>query len=492
MTTDKINIPTSKDIEKDLDLTNSMNTKGNNEVQKNNELYNLKNIKQTISDPISSQNTNLYDEKIKALEKEIEFLKSEKDSVAGIKQEYQLLFMELNKEVDNFYFKKESETKEFEKWKEEEIKKIQKDKKANELKSGRSNHNIIPSKKDKEEIESLKNIIAKMQEEFKIKDNNNKLTIEKLKRKLEESNNKIAELNKTVEELSNKSVLMRSNSTGLINRINNSNNTNTVANSKNNNNINPINKRIINYNEANNINNINNHSTNFSPSTQGILSKNSEERNYHKVNKSMYLQINNLSTNNLANILSNNNINKSKQNSKEFSEDLSKMNTMQPPKLDSEDIKGKNTNKNKLNNIQNKSIEISKKITAEFDKADNNIITTGNIDSEANVMIENEYDDGVYDLIFLEKYHPRNDLKINVEKLENFPDGKIVKFYENSKREVIFPSGVRKEIFPDGYQIVYFNNKDVKQVNLFYFKISYFLKRYENVIYLIGYYLGLS
>jgi len=461
-------------------LTNCINTKGKNEVQKNFELYNLKNIKQTISEPISSQNTNLYDEKIKSLEKEIERLKSEKDGVAGIKQEYQLLLMELNKEVDNFYFKKESESKEFEKWKEEEIKKIQKDKKINESKSGRANQNIIPSKKDKEEIESLKNIIAKMQEEFKIKDNNNKLTIEKLKRKLEESNNKITELNKTVEELSNKSVLMRSNSTGLINRISNTNNSTNVLNNKNNNNINPVNKRIINYNEVNNINNINNHSTNFSPSTQGILSKNSEEQNCHKVNKSMYLQINNLSSHNIANILSNNinnnNIkNKQKQNSNEILEDLSKINTMQPPKFDSEETKGKYTNINKLNNIQNKSIEISKKITSDFDKANNNIITTGNIDSEANIIIENEYDDGVYDLIFLEKYHPRNDLKINVEKLENFPDGKIVKFYENSKREVIFPSGVRKEIFPDGYQIVYFNNKDIKQVNQFYFKSFIYL-----------------
>ena len=71
----------------------------------------------------------------------------------------------------------------------------------------------------------------------------------------------------------------------------------------------------------------------------------------------------------------------------------------------------------------------------------------------------------MYDLVFLEKYHPKKDLNLNVVKNEKLPDGKIVKFFENEKREVLFPSGVRKEIFTDGYQIVYFNNKDIKQVN---------------------------
>ena len=31
-------------------------------------------------------------------------------------------------------------------------------------------------------------------------------------------------------------------------------------------------------------------------------------------------------------------------------------------------------------------------------------------------------------------------------------------------KEIIFPSGVKKQIFPDGYQIIFFNNKDIKQI----------------------------
>ena len=42
-------------------------------------------------------------------------------------------------------------------------------------------------------------------------------------------------------------------------------------------------------------------------------------------------------------------------------------------------------------------------------------------------------------------------------------NGKIVRIFNNDKKEVIFQSGVRKEIFKDGFQIVYFVNGDMKQ-----------------------------
>ena len=50
---------------------------------------------------------------------------------------------------------------------------------------------------------------------------------------------------------------------------------------------------------------------------------------------------------------------------------------------------------------------------------------------------------------------------ISEEKLQ---DGKTVKIYSNKAKEIIFPSGVKKQIFPDGYQIIFFNNKDIKQI----------------------------
>jgi centromere protein J len=41
-------------------------------------------------------------------------------------------------------------------------------------------------------------------------------------------------------------------------------------------------------------------------------------------------------------------------------------------------------------------------------------------------------------------------------------DGKLQRIYASGKKEVIFNNGVKRESFPDGYTIVYFNNKDIK------------------------------
>lgn len=68
-----------------------------------------------------------------------------------------------------------------------------------------------------------------------------------------------------------------------------------------------------------------------------------------------------------------------------------------------------------------------------------------------------------YDMQFLPRYHNNDDANKRVVQENISNDGKIVRWYANSKKEVIFRKGVRKEIFPDGYTIVYFKNKDIKQ-----------------------------
>ena len=387
-----------------------------------------------------SEDSNLL--KIKELENEIYFLKAEneklsyfkaeKDNIFILKGEYENLLSELNKEVENFYFIKETEKKEFEKWKEEEIKKINKEKKSSE-KFGKINQNVIPSRKDKDEIESLKNLISKIQDEFKIKDNNNKLNSDKLKRKLEESNIKINELNKNIEEISLKNTLIRSNSINFL-----KNNNNTISH----NNLNS--RKILNYND---INSHFNQSTNLTPSTQELNSNNddsiSNKNNF--VNKSKYNDNKKLNTNHKVVGEENINSNKSRRDSKDIKE---------IPKKDNSDF-----NSSEIHNYN----EINKKSSFELDKNTTKSVKFNNSLEQHLDLSDN--DDGVYDLVFLEKYHPKKDLNLNVVKNEKLPDGKIVKFFENEKREVLFPSGVRKEIFTDGYQIVYFNNKDIKQVN---------------------------
>ena len=66
-----------------------------------------------------------------------------------------------------------------------------------------------------------------------------------------------------------------------------------------------------------------------------------------------------------------------------------------------------------------------------------------------------------YDLIFPDKYHKEIYKLMNIAKTE---DGKKINFYDKNKKEIIFQSGVRKEIYYDGYQIIYFTNGDIKQI----------------------------
>jgi centromere protein J len=82
------------------------------------------------------------------------------------------------------------------------------------------------------------------------------------------------------------------------------------------------------------------------------------------------------------------------------------------------------------------------------------------INNDENNIIEDESEEN-YDLIFPEKYHKQKYKLINSAKTE---DGKKINFYDKNKKEIIFQSGVRKEIYFDGYQIIYFTNGDIKQI----------------------------
>ena len=73
-------------------------------------------------------------------------------------------------------------------------------------------------------------------------------------------------------------------------------------------------------------------------------------------------------------------------------------------------------------------------------------------------------------MVFLEKYHSENlNSKIIINQ-ETTNDGKIITEYSNHKKEIIFNNKdnnyicVKKEIFDDGYKIIYFKNKDIKQI----------------------------
>ena len=60
-------------------------------------------------------------------------------------------------------------------------------------------------------------------------------------------------------------------------------------------------------------------------------------------------------------------------------------------------------------------------------------------------------------------------------------DGNIYRFYDNGKKEVIFTNGAKKEICPDGYSVVYFNNNNNIMKSFPYQKIVYYFSEAKSI-----------
>ena len=82
-----------------------------------------------------------------------------------------------------------------------------------------------------------------------------------------------------------------------------------------------------------------------------------------------------------------------------------------------------------------------------------------NIEDGTNFSDEEENDKFGYDFVIPEKYKNYNGEITNT--IDN--DGKIINIFDDNKKEIIFKSGVRKEIYTDGYQLIHFPNGDIKQ-----------------------------
>ena len=65
-------------------------------------------------------------------------------------------------------------------------------------------------------------------------------------------------------------------------------------------------------------------------------------------------------------------------------------------------------------------------------------------------------------MIFPEQYHsPSFDDYVIID--ERISDEKIETFYENGRKVTDYVNGMKKELWPDGYSIIFFSNKDIKQ-----------------------------
>ena len=115
-----------------------------------------------------------------------------------------------------------------------------------------------------------------------------------------------------------------------------------------------------------------------------------------------------------------------------------------------------NKNNNNNNNIYNNNKNNSNNINGgdNINNNNNNTINNNNNKQKSKTNIMKDQ----YEFIIPEKY--RNNNNKLIKKIES--EGKTIFIY-NNRKEIIFKSGVRKQVFNDGYQLVYFPNGDKKQ-----------------------------
>ena len=106
-------------------------------------------------------------------------------------------------------------------------------------------------------------------------------------------------------------------------------------------------------------------------------------------------------------------------------------------------------------NIKNNLKEVNNSLDNKVIKKD----TNANSDKKE-IDFDEENNINGYDFVIPEIYRKNNDAEL-INSVEQ--DGKKINIYDNHKKEIIFKSGVRKEIFMDGHQLVHFPNGDMKQ-----------------------------
>lgn len=121
--------------------------------------------------------------------------------------------------------------------------------------------------------------------------------------------------------------------------------------------------------------------------------------------------------------------------------------------------------KEKKENIKNKSIIVTRNNSL-TNKTDSTIVDelllNINEKNKNNVKKKFDLNKENFDLIFDNKYKIEKNAKIFSK--EKTKDGKTVIEYENNSKELIFPSGVKEQIFDDGFKIIYYTNKNIKQI----------------------------
>ena len=185
------------------------------------------------------------------------------------------------------------------------------------------------------------------------------------------------------------------------------------------------------------------------------LHKNSDNLNI--LSKDKYLDILKLIGNN-----SKNKNNKTDYSSSSKKQNLNKLNIKNKKYSFKKKLFPKSKSNISLNNninIKNKPLTSINSINRKSNKLFNNKNKNLSVDRKDNLMIKDKLVLEDYEFKIPDKYQNKN--YILLKTFES--DEKKIKLYTDNKKEVLFPSGVRKEIYNDGYQIVHFVNGDIKQ-----------------------------
>ncbi|XP_032940628.1 centromere protein J isoform X3 [Catharus ustulatus] len=140
--------------------------------------------------------SQLLRERLAELENEIERFRAENTTLTKLREEREHALASIRKEIVDFEQKKAQELAEIEEYKKKEIKKLQKERKVFEKYTTEAR--AIPDKKERDEIQALKQQIAELQEDLKRKEAKWSTTHRRLKDQIEALANENFELKEEI------------------------------------------------------------------------------------------------------------------------------------------------------------------------------------------------------------------------------------------------------------------------------------------------------
>ena len=477
----------------------------------NNINININNTKQNHSQQIKYEQQ--LEQDIEVINDEINKFKEERKKITILKNEYEKLYLRLQEDFEQLNVKE----KEFETYKEIESNKIKTKQKAideclklcNDMKSQNCNLSIN-AKRDKEQIHALNEQISNMRNEYKQKEINNKILIDKLKKQNEElqtqlqrhlnkrndlhkqrmfnvnvGNKILIQQNENEEELRLSKRIEECNGENVNNEVINHQHEeiDRLLNCKDDCSNNHNTKVIVNHNPISSYSNINNEEAKVRKLKNKQLTSSTINKDKHyKPNTLYYTKYkNNTSYHNSSSLTNLNSSYKPKHIYNKHSLTLSNKNSLSSlttpftstlPKQPKHKAHNTSNNNNTIifsYNSLPQDIPHPKPNSKSLSKS----LMLPNQSQCSNDIVHYINNNNVYDFTSLEQCTLQSTYTLIKSTVAS--EGKTVNTYTNNKKEIIYPSGIRKEIYNNEYQIIYFINGDVKQVfpngvSVYYFK----------------------